>query len=482
MPTPAYDAFLSYNRAESIAVEHIALYLTDEAKIACWFDKWVLLPGRPWQEEMEIGLASAKVAVVLVGKNGISPWHNEEMRVALDMRTRDTDGRAVIPVLLPGAQVSDIPHFLRRLTWVDLRDGISDAGLALLAKGILGLQPGRITSGGSAGDRMAPPVDPALLANVESTIHAVQRWARHVQNEDGGLPTDGEGSPSCTWGTAGLLWTLWVSGANFQTTWMRRALTWVLDNTNEDGGIPVVIRGDPSITDATAQTVLACCANYLDTSHPRVHRAIHSLTDWLLVRQGKTGGFAWRPGKEPCLTTSTAFALVALDRANAILHSEDLSEAIARCHEWLLTTRNSDCGWGSRAGETSRPAVAGIVTYALATTNQHDEACESLQYIKTTQSADGHWPVVVDRPFGGHSITRFADAYCVLALAATAPTAKDPSMTSGLDALMRSYRHPHFQYLETTMHTWPTRDSLLALAAVARRLGSTKIRDEGGLR
>ncbi|MEU6267654.1 hypothetical protein [Saccharopolyspora shandongensis] len=47
---------------------------------------------------------------------------------------------------------------------------------------------------------------PLRLADVNATLDATRLWVQRVQNADGGLPTDGKGSRSCTWSTAGLVW------------------------------------------------------------------------------------------------------------------------------------------------------------------------------------------------------------------------------------------------------------------------------------
>nr|NIP84074.1 hypothetical protein [Planctomycetales bacterium] len=90
-------------------------------------------------------MASASCAVFL-GAGDISPWHNEEMRAALDRQARERTFR-VIPVLLPGATRPDeegLPLFLGGRTWVDFRQvGLEDAyAFHCLCCGIQGIAPG----------------------------------------------------------------------------------------------------------------------------------------------------------------------------------------------------------------------------------------------------------------------------------------------------------------------------------------------------
>lgn len=139
-----YDVFLSHSSADKTAVEEIARRLRDVG-IEPFLDKWHLIPGDPWQEALEEALKQSATCAVFLGPSGMGPWQNEEMRVALDRRTRDRGSR-VIPVLLPRARYpkeEEIPSFLARLTWVDFRSGLDDKeAFRRLIAGIRGEAPG----------------------------------------------------------------------------------------------------------------------------------------------------------------------------------------------------------------------------------------------------------------------------------------------------------------------------------------------------
>ena len=123
-----YDVFLSHNSKDKPAVEALAIRLEDEAGLQVFLDKRSLVPGDPWQEDLEQALVESRTVAVFLGPSGIGGWHNEELRRALDRRARDPE-RRVIPVLLPGATMPEhheIPAFLARLTWVDFRAGLDD--------------------------------------------------------------------------------------------------------------------------------------------------------------------------------------------------------------------------------------------------------------------------------------------------------------------------------------------------------------------
>ena len=129
----SFDVFLSHNSADKAVVELLAGRLEDEGHLKPFLDKWHLIPGNPWQEELEKALDSSRTCAVFIGPTGIGPWENEEMRSALETRVGQPAFR-VVPVLLPGATMPDLsslPRFLSRLTWVDFRgpEGIRDTNI-----------------------------------------------------------------------------------------------------------------------------------------------------------------------------------------------------------------------------------------------------------------------------------------------------------------------------------------------------------------
>jgi WD40 repeat protein len=145
---PKFDVFLSYSEADQQAALVLADALRTSAGLQLFLDRWHLIPGQPWQEEIETALAQSATVAVCVGPSGLSPWHNEQMRIAVDEAVRTRDEMRVIPVLLPGARQDGLSGFLARRAWVDFRAGLDDAeALARLAAGIRGeaIAPGSYT-------------------------------------------------------------------------------------------------------------------------------------------------------------------------------------------------------------------------------------------------------------------------------------------------------------------------------------------------
>lgn len=134
--TTDFDVFLCHNRDDKPAIRSIAQQLRRQG-ILPWLDEAELIPGRPWQEELERQIGNIRAAAVFVGPSGIGPWQNREMRAFLnEFVERECP---VIPVLLPEAIAPELPLFLRGMTWVDLR--IGGAGIERLTWGITGRRP-----------------------------------------------------------------------------------------------------------------------------------------------------------------------------------------------------------------------------------------------------------------------------------------------------------------------------------------------------
>lgn len=145
MTDKTYAVFLSFNSEDREAVEQIARYLADKAKLRPWFDQWELIPGEPWVRNLERGLAASSTCAVFVGKSGEGPWQRREVEIALRHQVDNYEFR-VIPVLLSDAPTQpELPMFLSGNMWVDFRkNGLDDDdALWRLECGILGKAPGR---------------------------------------------------------------------------------------------------------------------------------------------------------------------------------------------------------------------------------------------------------------------------------------------------------------------------------------------------
>lgn len=168
MQTNPFDVFLSYNSEDREAVEKIAVHLEDRSGLKVWLDKWRLIAGEPWLQNLESGLTSVMTCAVFVGQSGEGPWQQREVAAALDRQVQRPDFR-VIPVLLPDApEAPRLPLFLAGNTWVQFTSSDDDDALWRLECGIRGVAPkrGRPQAAQDRGFRQIEPqphVDPAHL-------------------------------------------------------------------------------------------------------------------------------------------------------------------------------------------------------------------------------------------------------------------------------------------------------------------------------
>jgi hypothetical protein len=157
-----FDVFLSHNSVDKPTVRRLAKALGDRG-LRVWLDESQLVPGRPWQEELELAISTVSAVAVLVGRNGFGRWENSEMRSGLEESVRR--GLRVVPVLLPGAPKDlELPLFLKRLTWVDLRAGLRRKGIDRLYLGITGGKPDE--------GRLPDPAQPTPV-RIKTTLHVV---------------------------------------------------------------------------------------------------------------------------------------------------------------------------------------------------------------------------------------------------------------------------------------------------------------------
>ena len=139
--SPLFHVFLSHNSSDKSAVRQLNDALKGRG-LKIWFDEEQLIPGRPWQEALEEVIQNSQSAAILIGRDGIRPWEDREMRSCLSEFV--ARGMPVIPVLLPGAPEKPLlPSFLKEFTWVDFRNGITSESIDFLEWGVTGKKPVR---------------------------------------------------------------------------------------------------------------------------------------------------------------------------------------------------------------------------------------------------------------------------------------------------------------------------------------------------
>jgi hypothetical protein len=133
-----FDVFMCHNHVDKPAVKDIANALKARGLLP-WLDQWELPPGQPWQPLLERQIGNIRAAAVCVGRAGVGPWQEQELRGFLsEFVSRQAP---VIPLLLPGAPARpELPIFLKLMTYVDF--GVSDPDpMTQLEWGITGVRP-----------------------------------------------------------------------------------------------------------------------------------------------------------------------------------------------------------------------------------------------------------------------------------------------------------------------------------------------------
>src|SRR5262249_19239488 len=115
---PEFDLFLSYSHRDAAWVEDLARRLEDENGLRVWLDKWILVPGAQWQQEIARGLDHARACAVCLGARAAKGWFKNEIGRALIRQANEPSFR-VIPVLLPGSDPSVVDDFMELNTWVN---------------------------------------------------------------------------------------------------------------------------------------------------------------------------------------------------------------------------------------------------------------------------------------------------------------------------------------------------------------------------
>ena len=137
-----FDVFLSHSHADAEWIENLAIRLESEANFRVWLDKWILIPGSSWQQEMARGLEQTRCCAVCISDHTPGGWFKREIERALNRQAKDPTFR-VIPILLPNADTINVNDFLELNTWVDFRYPDPAYAFHALVCGVKGLPPGR---------------------------------------------------------------------------------------------------------------------------------------------------------------------------------------------------------------------------------------------------------------------------------------------------------------------------------------------------
>src|SRR5215212_1512514 len=113
--------FLSYARNDREAARKLYEVLKTGG-IDVWFDEAELVPGAEWESALKEAIKSADTVLLLAGAGmSLGKWQQIELRTALDRATRDRNF-LIVPILLPGSSITDLPLSIQHYQAIDLRE------------------------------------------------------------------------------------------------------------------------------------------------------------------------------------------------------------------------------------------------------------------------------------------------------------------------------------------------------------------------
>ena len=113
--------FLSHVGVDTAAAQAFAARLRANG-VRVWIDKDDLQPGDIWMPTVEQAIQDSSAMVVYVGRLGVQRWVDREVRVGLELNTRNPYAFKVIPVFGDGANVTALPPFLSQHQGIPAND------------------------------------------------------------------------------------------------------------------------------------------------------------------------------------------------------------------------------------------------------------------------------------------------------------------------------------------------------------------------
>src|SRR6266571_4518578 len=138
--TQSFDVYLAYNRTDETLVHHLTDLLSRAGLKPC-AATFPAPSGVDRRTDLRDKLQKSRACAVLIGESGAGDWEREEMVLAREQAASRQDF-SLVPVLLPGLpepfDPTMLPPFLAARRWVDLRSGIDEAALQVLAREVGG--------------------------------------------------------------------------------------------------------------------------------------------------------------------------------------------------------------------------------------------------------------------------------------------------------------------------------------------------------
>ena len=106
MPDKKHKIFLSYSHNDRAWVDKFVNHLQKQ-QVSVWYDKLAIMAGDSLQDRIQHALRESSIVVAILSKESVNrPWMFFELGAAV------ADGKRVIPVLIEGLDVRELPSIL----------------------------------------------------------------------------------------------------------------------------------------------------------------------------------------------------------------------------------------------------------------------------------------------------------------------------------------------------------------------------------
>lgn len=128
-----WDFFIAYSSQDKTAATTLHRLLT-RRRTRVFLDRHRLLPGATFGPALKKALAGSRLTVVLISRHSDKAWYQqEEIAIAIRLAREQVTAHTIVPVLLSGARLSDVPYGLNRLTLIRQ----DDSGLNKVAQDLV---------------------------------------------------------------------------------------------------------------------------------------------------------------------------------------------------------------------------------------------------------------------------------------------------------------------------------------------------------
>jgi len=124
-----HQIFISSAAEDQKKARDIARMLS-QAGMKTWMAAIDLVPGRSWEKETKLALDRSELALIIIGRQGVSGQQSSEVKAALKRSVQDQRFK-IVPLLLTGGQIAKLPTALQAYQVVDFRD-VEEGGKRLI--------------------------------------------------------------------------------------------------------------------------------------------------------------------------------------------------------------------------------------------------------------------------------------------------------------------------------------------------------------